>query len=214
VKIAGEDQFPAPAYDSRWSQRARPERSHSSIPSPKRSWSSGMRSRQGKPGREANRLSSCAPCNQPFAVCGRCDRGRLHCSRECAQIRRHGQLRRAGRRYQATERGRAAHALRQARYRARRARVTHPPEGDVGATVAQAAPASSAAYDGPPCAKVLIMRHGALGACMPPACAYCRASSGFLRNGFRPRARRRIARSPPVEELLVPREGMTTRRWA
>jgi hypothetical protein len=83
--------------------------------------------RQDRGVREANRLSTCASCRRPFAVCGPCDRGRRHCSPSCARTRRQGQLRVAGRRYQATERGRLAHALRQALYRARRAGVTHPP---------------------------------------------------------------------------------------
>ncbi len=76
--------------------------------------------------REANRMSICARdcCRQLFAVCGRCDRGRRYCSPECASATRWEQLRRAGRQYQQTPRGRSAHAIRQARYRARKMDVT------------------------------------------------------------------------------------------
>jgi hypothetical protein len=104
-----------------------PERSRSSIHSRRRSLSSPMRHVERRAAREPNRLSNCSSCGRPFAICGSCDRGRRHFSPQCARTRRQGQLQRAGRRCQASERGRAAHALRQARYRARRAGVTHPP---------------------------------------------------------------------------------------
>jgi len=78
----------------------------------------------------SNRLTTCGlvSCSRLFAVCGRCDRGRRYCSKECAALARRTQLRRAGRLYQASERGRQSHAARQARYRARRSRVTHQPD--------------------------------------------------------------------------------------
>jgi len=77
----------------------------------------------------SNRLATCgaAGCSRLFAVCGSCDRGRRYCSEECAALVRRAQTRRAGILYQASERGRQAHAARQAHYRAKRSRVTHQP---------------------------------------------------------------------------------------
>jgi hypothetical protein len=158
-----------------------------------------MPRRKGKAAREANRLSNCAHCNRPFAVCGRCDRGRRHCSPECARTRRQGQLRRAGRRYQGSERGRAAHAMRQARYRARRARVTHPSGEDPPNPAAQAVRPAVASCGRRERSEVAVTADSSPWVGMPPACARCGESSGFLRNGFRFRASRRIARSPPKQ---------------
>jgi hypothetical protein len=71
--------------------------------------------------RASNRLITCLlpSCARLFSACGGCDRGRRYCSGECARTARRVQQRRAGRIYQATDRGRLAHAVRQARYRAR-----------------------------------------------------------------------------------------------
>lgn len=76
---------------------------------------------------ENARLAVCArvDCRRQFSVCGRCDRGRRYCGAECAAASRRESLRRAGRAYQRTERGRQLHAARQARYRVRYAPVTH-----------------------------------------------------------------------------------------
>jgi hypothetical protein len=177
-------------------QPSRPERSRSSICPRSRSWSPPMRRKRRKQ-REANRLSTCAHCRRPFAVCGSCDRGRLHCSDECAGARRREQLRRAGRHYQASERGRTAHAIRQARYRARKRAVTHPSSSAGSNTAVLASPVASAAQrtvEGPGQTNPLQAPSWA-GA--PPACARCGKSSGFLRNGFRLRPIRRIWRSSP-----------------
>ena len=57
-------------------------------------------------------------------ICRRCDRGQIYCMGICARdARREGQ-REARRRHQATPRGRAMHAERNRRYRARVRRVT------------------------------------------------------------------------------------------
>jgi hypothetical protein len=67
----------------------------------------------------------CARCRAQVALCSRCDRGQIYCGAECAQQARYHSQRAAGRRYQASRRGRMAHAARQQRYRARRQKVTH-----------------------------------------------------------------------------------------
>lgn len=54
----------------------------------------------------------------------RCDRGQIYCNGTCAQEARRERQREARRRYQATPRGRAMHAARNRRYRARRRGVT------------------------------------------------------------------------------------------
>ena len=76
---------------------------------------------------ESARLAVCArlDCRRQFSACGRCDHGRRYCSADCAAGSRRESLRRAGRAYQRTQRGRQLHAARQARYRASRAPVTH-----------------------------------------------------------------------------------------
>ena len=82
------------------------------------------RTRTGSP---SHRFAACAnqACSRPFAVCGRCDRGRRFCSPGCADNARRSSLQRAGQRYQATARGRQLHATRQARYRDRLRAVTY-----------------------------------------------------------------------------------------
>jgi len=71
------------------------------------------------------RMFLCTRCRTQVLVCRRCDRGQIYCMGICAQdARREGQ-REARRRYQATPRGRAMHAERSRRYRARVGRVTH-----------------------------------------------------------------------------------------
>ena len=67
----------------------------------------------------------CARCRSAVLICSRCDRGHRYCAGGCAEAARTGSLRAAGQRYQASPRGRIAHAERQRRYRARQAIVTH-----------------------------------------------------------------------------------------
>ena len=73
----------------------------------------------------------CACCRTPVLVCSRCDHGNRYC-KDCAAKARPRCVKAAGERYQASRRGRHAHAQRQRRWRAKRAKVTHqgsPPPG-------------------------------------------------------------------------------------
>ena len=73
----------------------------------------------------------CAGCRTAVLICSHCDRGHRYCTTTCAKEARRHALRAAGSRYQASLRGRHAHAQRQRRYRARQQKVTHqasPPE--------------------------------------------------------------------------------------
>ncbi len=70
------------------------------------------------------RIFLCVCCRRQVLVCRRCDRGQIYCRGTCAQVARREKQRNARRRYQATPRGRAMHAERNRRYRARVRRVT------------------------------------------------------------------------------------------
>jgi hypothetical protein len=70
------------------------------------------------------RMFLCARCRSQVLVCRRCDRGQIYCVGTCAQEGRRDRQREARRRYQATPRGRAMHAGRNRRYRARQRHVT------------------------------------------------------------------------------------------
>ena len=75
---------------------------------------------------ESYRLYNCARCHRLVKICPRCDHGNIYCNQGCAEIQRRETLCRAGRRYQATFRGRRNHAARQMAYRERQIRkVTH-----------------------------------------------------------------------------------------
>jgi hypothetical protein len=153
---------------------------------------------------ETNRLCLClrAECRSLFAVCGPCDHARRYCSEECARVSRRAKQRLAGRRYQATERGRRNHAARQARYRARR-RVTHQRFGEKqetagNAEVAEArptanhsalAPARGASRGGDPGHRRASSR--------PPCCAFCAREATFLRSCTLSYARRAGRRKRP-----------------
>jgi hypothetical protein len=52
-----------------------------------------------------------------------CDRGQVYCTGECAKKARRQSMREAGRRYQASKKGRQAHAARQSRYREKKRRI-------------------------------------------------------------------------------------------
>ena len=65
------------------------------------------------------RFFLCACCRRQTVVCSSCDRGQIYCSPACADSVRCACLREAGRRYQQSERGRANHAQRMTRYRAK-----------------------------------------------------------------------------------------------
>jgi hypothetical protein len=72
------------------------------------------------------RLFLCADqnCRAQALICGDCDRGHIYCA-DCAPHARRRSLHAAGRRYQASSRGRNKHAERARRYRARQNKVTH-----------------------------------------------------------------------------------------
>ncbi len=79
---------------------------------------------------QARRFLCAVPgCRVPVLICSDCDRGHMYCA-DCAPHARRRSLRQAGRRYQASSRGRIKHAERSRRYRARHYRapqnkVTH-----------------------------------------------------------------------------------------
>ena len=77
------------------------------------------------------RLFLCGRCRSQVLVCRDCDRGQIYCFGTCAQDARRENQREARRRYQATPRGRAMHAARSRRYRARGQCVTdHSPPNE------------------------------------------------------------------------------------
>lgn len=67
----------------------------------------------------------CAGCRTAVVICSHCDRGHRYCTSACAEQARRQAVRAAGCRYQASRRGRHAHADRQRRYRAKLQKVTH-----------------------------------------------------------------------------------------
>jgi hypothetical protein len=82
-------------------------------------------------GRVRARLFLCAEpnCRIQVLICSDCDRGHIYCA-DCGPRARRRSLHAAGRRYQASRRGRVRHAARSRRYRARKYRarenkVTH-----------------------------------------------------------------------------------------
>ena len=66
----------------------------------------------------AARLFVCLRCRAQVLVCSHCDRGQIYCAGTCAQEARQHARQAAGKRYQATYRGRLNHAARAGRYRA------------------------------------------------------------------------------------------------
>lgn len=71
------------------------------------------------------RLYSCAHCYAQVLICSDCDRNNIYCISTCSKLRRTLSLRRAGKRYQQSYRGRQMHAKRQRQYRAQKKIVTH-----------------------------------------------------------------------------------------
>lgn len=71
------------------------------------------------------RLFLCARCRVQVCICSHCDRSQQYCGEDCALTARQLSLKAAGRRYQSTRRGRAKHAERMRRYRAKEQIVTH-----------------------------------------------------------------------------------------
>lgn len=81
------------------------------------------------------RFFLCACCREQVLVCSHCDRGQRYCAAGCAATTRQALQRDAGRRYQQGRTGRVLHALRNRRWRARKAalknKVTHQGSRDV-----------------------------------------------------------------------------------
>lgn len=85
----------------------------------------------------------CDLCQRVVYVCSWCDRGQRYCSAVCSVTARASKRLEAGRRYQASRRGRRLHADRQARYRQRQRerleKVTHqgcPEQAEAGIVAA------------------------------------------------------------------------------
>jgi hypothetical protein len=173
---------------------------------------------------DSHRLTVCLipMCSRLFAVCGRCDRGRHYCSAECASHARRSRQRGASQRYQRTDRGRCAHAARQARYRARMRGVTHQtPLTDVvevathtserqdGSQAGAAQPHSLAAGTLPTRdagaaapATNLVLGGTAAPRSSPQDCALCGRVARFLRTNFRMPARTSRWRSRRRHDVL------------
>ena len=101
------------------------------------------------------RLFLCADpdCRAQVVICSDCDRGHIYCA-DCGPHARRRSLHAAGRRYQASHRGRVKHAERARRYRARQNKVTHhgsppSPSDDLLPTGSLAIASGAAALDEP-----------------------------------------------------------------
>jgi hypothetical protein len=151
----------------------------------------------------SHRLTTCGnrSCSRLFAVCGRCDRGRRFCSRECAGSARRSSLQRAGQRYQGTDRGRQLHAARQARYRDRLRSVTH--QSSDAKQLSRETPEEGAS--GPAQAPAQLNR------ARPPDCSFCARRGAFLRNGFFFRAPRRTPGQHRASVAAIGRSQPTAR---
>ena len=141
------------------------------------------------------RLFLCGRCRSQVLVCRECDRGQIYCFGTCAQEARCKNQREARRRYQATPRGRAMHAARNRRYRARGRCVTdHGPTNEQKAGPFLELEVGEALSEPPSSRK------------SPPQwlCHHCRRSaSEFVRlSALRPRRNRRknghIGRTGPL----------------
>jgi len=67
----------------------------------------------------SGRLFLCAGCRRQVIVCSCCDHGQIYCTGACAKQARRRTVQQAGRRYQASHRGRRMHAARMSHWRAR-----------------------------------------------------------------------------------------------
>jgi len=156
----------------------------------------GVRPRRACKAGEADPLSGrlflCAGCRRQVIVCSCCDRGQVYCTGACAKQARRRTVQQAGRRYQASHRGRRMHAARMSHWRARQQKVTHhgsptPGSSDLVAPAAMTATRAAVAPADP--------------ARLPgPHCHWCgRTCLSLLRQGFLRRRRRhrgRLAHHP------------------
>ena len=143
------------------------------------------------------RLFLCAnpTCRAQALICSDCDRGHIYCA-DCAPHARRRSLHAAGRRYQASSRGRIRHAARSRRYRARKYRalknnVTHhgsPPDRSDALLATDPA---------------VVEEPSSTDSRLPPRrpqwCCLCcgRRCSDHVRQGFLPRRVRRNRRRGP-----------------
>jgi hypothetical protein len=131
------------------------------------------------------RLFLCVNCRAQTVICSACDRGQRYCSPECAAHVRSARVREAGRRYQHSERGRATHAERMRRCRAKQADVTH--QGPIIPTARElSAPAAKPSIT--PASKTMAkatVEQPRCHSCGCPCSAFVRL--GFLRDNGRPR---------------------------
>jgi hypothetical protein len=192
VKNAGCYQVPSPAVCF-----LKPVRSLSFHPKLVTVQSLGMPTPplQGSQEVESARLVLCGrnDCRRQFSVCGLCDHGRRYCGGGCAGAARRASLRRAGRTYQRTERGRRLHAERQARYRARLVRVTHQSQPNPREAAKITAPPVGSERPPAPVAAAPGPNQGA-DVCPPgtaSACLVCAQRHVYHRVGFRVRRRGR-----------------------
>jgi hypothetical protein len=158
------------------------------------------------------RLAVCPCCQRSFAICCRCDRGHVYCSRRCSWEARQESLRQARRRHRRSPEGRLDHRDRERERRRRRRcgrRVgDHPSEvGElrVRVTPSSRAPspssangAGAAAWEAPDAQPTpfVVQRVAASSLC----CAVCGRLGRWWRAGPalrrpRPRARARAPRS-------------------
>ena len=134
------------------------------------------------------RFFLCARCRAQVLICSGCDRGQIYCTQACSAAARRASLREAGRRYQASRRGRITHAARARRYRERRNKVTH--QGSPPAPCDALLPADSALsvppLQAPASTLVRTPRYG---------CHVCgRCCAPFVRLGW---LRRRVPQTVP-----------------
>lgn len=144
------------------------------------------------------RLFLCARCRAQVVLCSQCDRGNSYCGGMCWRLSRQEAQRAAGRRYQASRRGRHAHAERSRRWRQRRAasaradahdeqdvkNVTHQGSQSGGLTAPLAAWTQDSASSSPDTTFV-VSAQPATAAVAPSRCCGCRmALPAFVRQGF------------------------------
>ena len=153
------------------------------------------------------RLFLCAGCRVQVLVCSACDRGQRYCAGECASTTRRALQRDAARRYQQGRVGRTLHALRNRRWRARKAalknKVTHqgsqdaPPDAVLAALTStlSSLPTSAPTLPAQPCTTTPTptISVAATTAVFPSAwrCHWCctpcaePVRQGFLRHGLK-----------------------------
>lgn len=129
------------------------------------------------------RLFNCARCNRLVVICSCCDRNNIYCCPDCAEIARRESLRKAGKRYQNSLKGRHKHADRQMRYRLRKNKVTHH---------TSPIPSNNVLLLSRPNKEKMGIKHPITGTIYCSFCGKC--CSTFLRSGFLHRQTKHEAR--------------------